>query len=269
MAERVFEDGAVVCRAGDPAMMVFRIRAGALTVEPVGGPLDRPYVMLPGEMFGAEALLAGALYDATARARGRTVLEIADRAAVLAALAARPETALPLIRAALAQGNAPEAPAEPAAALTAEIVPLAPGRAHRPADGAPTAWAAPTPFGAPRLMPATPALVEQIGANGVPVLSFPFVIGREETRGGGHGAHTVDLALQDHMPYNLSRRHFAIERDGDRLLVRDCGSYLGTIVNGTEIGGSRRHHSATLQPGENAITAGKPSSPIRFSLTIA
>lgn len=253
MAERAFEDGVVVCRAGDAAETVFRIKAGALRIEPVRGPLQQAYNMLAGEIFGAEALLAGATYGATARARGPTVLEIADRAAVLAALDARPDAALPLIRAAFAQA---EAPVESELVLTNEVIPTTGDPAGDPGNGT------------PRLMPATPDLAEQIGAEGVPVQSFPFVVGREESQGEGRGARGVDLILHDRTPYNLSRRHFAIEREGDRFVVRDCGSYHGTIVNGTPIGGSEVRQSAALKPGENAIIAGKSSSPIRFSITV-
>jgi len=241
MAERAFEDGAVICLAGEPAEAVFRVRAGALLVEPAGGPLDRPYVLLVGEIFGAEALLAGSAYQATVRARGQTVLDVAGHAAVLAALVARPDAALPLVRAAFDQADFPSQPA--AAAVSA-------GRALR-------------------LVPGTQAVAEQIGADGVPIGSFPFVVGRQQARGEENGARGVDLVLQDRAPYNLSRRHFAIERDGAGFVVRDCGSFHGTIVNGTLIGGSEIRRSAALRPGENAIIAGKATSPMRFSFIIA
>ena len=240
MAERMFEDGAVICRAGEPAEAVFRVRVGALLVEPAGGPLDRPYVLLVGEIFGAEALLAGSAYQATVRARGQTVLDVTGRAAVLAALVARPDAALPLVRAVFDQADFPS---QPAAAVSA-------GHALR-------------------LVPGTQTVAEQIGADGVPISSFPFVVGRQQGRGEENGSRGVDLVLHDRAPYNLSRRHFAIDRDGESFVVRDCGSFHGTIVNGMLIGGSEIRRSATLRPGENAIIAGKATSPMRFSFIVA
>jgi hypothetical protein len=198
-------------------------------------------------VFGCEALLAGVAYQATVRARGRTVVEIADVETMMTTLLLRPDAALPLARAAFEQ-----------AALDA----AAPARAAPPPEPSRAGE-----YGL-RLMPATPALAEQIGADGVVVSSFPFVVGREAARGDGGGSRGVDLVLHDSTPYNLSRRHFAIERDGDRYVVRDCGSYHGTIVNGTPIGGHEIRRSAALRPGENAIVAGKASSPIRFSFVV-
>lgn len=254
MIERTYEDGAFLCHAGEPAEAMFRVRSGELLVEPAGGVPARSYVLRAGEIFGCEALLAGVSYQATARARGRTVVETADVEAMLAALLARPDAALPLARAAFDLAMLDTAPAEPPIARSGGAA-ASPGPSRTGEYGL-------------RLMPATPALIEQIGADGVVVSSFPFIVGRRETRGDGDGARGVDLVLHDSTPYNLSRRHFAIERDGERYVVRDCGSYHGTIVNGMPIGGHEIRRSAPLRPGENAIVAGKPSSPIRFSFVV-
>jgi hypothetical protein len=51
-------------------------------------------------------------------------------------------------------------------------------------------------------------------------------------------AKLPDLTIEDEEPFRLSRDHFMILRSGDRLLVSDLGSALGTIVNGQAIG----HH---------------------------
>jgi pSer/pThr/pTyr-binding forkhead associated (FHA) protein len=78
-----------------------------------------------------------------------------------------------------------------------------------------------------------------------------------------------DLKLLDGKPFNVSRNHFAIERGPDGVQVRDRGSYVGTIVNGVQIGG--HHHVATvpLAVGENEVVAGSPRSPFRFRVVVA
>ena len=52
------------------------------------------------------------------------------------------------------------------------------------------------------------------------------------------------------------------------LLVRDCGSYHGTIVNGVVVGGDDAVLTAQLRAGENEIIAVNTDSPFRFLLTI-
>ncbi len=53
------------------------------------------------------------------------------------------------------------------------------------------------------------------------------------------------------------------------MLVRDCGSYHGTIVNGGVVGGDDAVLTAQLRAGENEIVAGNTGSPFRFLLTIS
>jgi len=78
-----------------------------------------------------------------------------------------------------------------------------------------------------------------------------------------------DLTLSDTKPFNVSRNHFAIERGPDGVQVRDRGSYVGTIVNGVQIGG--HHHVATvpLAVGENDVLADSSRSPFRFRVVVA
>lgn len=256
MVERVFPDGAVICRAGEPAEAVYRVRLGALEIEPATPSTDAAAghapvagrVLMAGETFGVRALLAGAGYAATVRARGETVVEIASREMLLEALAARPEVAWPLIGAAL-ELDQNGAPVEPDFITAAEPVAAKP--------------AAP-PF---RLMPASPAMAEQIGAEGVPVETFPFVVGRRAS-GRESAVDGVTFVLRDTTPYNLSRRHFAIERGDGGYIVRDCDSFHGTIVNGEPIGAAAPSRVAALVPGENRIVAGKPGSPVCFTFTV-
>jgi CRP-like cAMP-binding protein len=235
MTERTFEDGTIVCRAGEPAGAAYRVRSGALTVRPDDG--GTPTLLLAGDVFGTEALLAGGCYAAEATARGRTVVEVVGRDAMIAALRRRPDAVLSLVRAAL----------EADAAAPLDL------------DGASRAY---------RLVPMSDMLAEQIGADGVLVATFPFVVGRMESRRGENGGRGVDLVLRDRQPYNLSRRHFAIERRDAACVVRDCDSHHGTHVNGIRIGAGAASMAAELRPGDNLIVAGTAASPIRFSFLV-
>lgn len=90
------------------------------------------------------------------------------------------------------------------------------------------------------------------------VRKFPFRIGREmgPDHDGLSGFGRVDLALPDHRPYSVSRGHCLVERKGDGYFVRDCGSRLGTIVNGTPIGADSTETTAPLVRGENRLVLG-------------
>ena len=97
---------------------------------------------------------------------------------------------------------------------------------------------------------------------------LPFLVGRAGAGRGKQKPSGIDLALDDRRPYNLSRRHFAVENNGAGLLVRDCGSYHGTTVNGATVGGGETALTAPLRPGENEVIAGSPDSPFRFALIV-
>jgi hypothetical protein len=98
---------------------------------------------------------------------------------------------------------------------------------------------------------------------------LPFRVGRIPVAGEGQPIEVNDLPLSDMTPFNVSRDHFTIERAPDGVQVRDRGSYVGTIVNGVQIG--RHHHVATvpLALGDNEVVAGSPRSPFRFRVVVA
>ena len=93
----------------------------------------------------------------------------------------------------------------------------------------------------------------------------PFRVGRAAAGilGDNH------LELHDQQPYSVSRNHFLIDWSGDEVIVRDRGSFLGTIVNGEKIGGKRSKGQVTLHRGDNTVIAGDQKSPFRFRIHIA
>ncbi len=105
--------------------------------------------------------------------------------------------------------------------------------------------------------------------NGLPegellVSSFPFKVGRKSRSSLSHN----HLSIEDRKPYSISRDHFAFERQGDRLVIRDRGSYLGIKVNGRQIGGDRQEAAMTLEPGENTLVLGESSKAFSFKVVV-
>jgi hypothetical protein len=117
------------------------------------------------------------------------------------------------------------------------------------------------------LTPAAAALF--LPAGTLRLAHLPFRVGRLPVAGEAQPIEVNDLQLSDTRPFHVSRNHFAIERGPDGVQVRDRGSYVGTIVNGVQIGG--HHHVATvpLAVGDNEVVAGSPRSPFRFRVVVA
>jgi CRP-like cAMP-binding protein len=103
----------------------------------------------------------------------------------------------------------------------------------------------------------------------VEIRKFPFRIGRHPDHEGISGFGRVDLDLPDHRPYSVSRGHCLIERQGESYILRDCGSRLGTIVNGEALGAEASEVAAALRPGENRILLGSEQSPHEYLVTVA
>jgi hypothetical protein len=113
----------------------------------------------------------------------------------------------------------------------------------------------------------TPAAAAAARALNLALL--PFRVGRLPVTGEAQPMEVNDLQLADIKPFNVSRNHFAIERGPDGVQVRDRGSYVGTIVNGVQIGGHRQVATGPLVVGENEVVAGSPRSPFRFRVVVA
>ena len=113
-----------------------------------------------------------------------------------------------------------------------------------------------------------PDIIRRIGKDSMTIDMFPFLIGRQSSRTSEAMGPPVSLAISDNQPFQLSRRHFMIDQDEDGIIVRDCGSHNGTIVNGALLGGSSIGFRAVLVPGENEIIAGTLISPFQFSCWI-
>jgi pSer/pThr/pTyr-binding forkhead associated (FHA) protein len=119
-----------------------------------------------------------------------------------------------------------------------------------------------------RLVLAGRRLRAALGAEEIAVHELPFRIGRAASGEGKDTYDVVHLAITDARPFNLSRRHFSIEEENGALLVRDCGSYHGTTLNGQILGGEGRPSSAPLMSGKSERVAGRADSPFRFRILV-
>jgi CRP/FNR family transcriptional regulator, cyclic AMP receptor protein len=119
-----------------------------------------------------------------------------------------------------------------------------------------------------RVLPLTNVAKKAVPEEGMTVSKFPFRVGREPAEGKSR-LSSNDLGLPDSEPYNVSREHFSIEVDGEGVVLYDRGSFHGTIVNGSQIGGNRVIGSIRLKAGGNEVIAGPADSPFRFSITVS
>jgi CRP/FNR family transcriptional regulator, cyclic AMP receptor protein len=115
----------------------------------------------------------------------------------------------------------------------------------------------------------TIALRERIGTQPIRVDQFPFVVGRRPRPGEKLPRRVPDLVLDDLSPFRLSRLHFVIASEHNRLLVRDLDSSLGTSVNGEPIGSHFRTDVAELKLGQNRIVAGGFDSDFAFTALVS
>jgi len=78
-----------------------------------------------------------------------------------------------------------------------------------------------------------------------------------------------DLAISDKWPYYLSREHLSLALQDNQMLLVDNNSKLGTIVNGTLIGGSEGSSDRIpLRHGKNEVVMGGASSPFKFQIEV-
>ena len=107
-----------------------------------------------------------------------------------------------------------------------------------------------------------------VGDEPISIKYFPFLVGREASKLSEAMSPPVKLAVPDKEPFQMSRRHFTIEQEGNNIIVRDCGSQNGTIVNGFMLGGGSTTFRKILNPGKNDIIAGTFVSNFCFTCLI-
>lgn len=119
------------------------------------------------------------------------------------------------------------------------------------------------------LAPLNPLCASRFGEGFVDLVieKFPFRIGRLNQEDGSVFSSN-DLSIPDKQPFQVSRNHCSIEREGDHYFIRDRGSTLGTIVNNVQIGVNHGTLTGDLKKGENTLVVGTLRSPFKFRIEL-
>ena len=250
MTKVSFHHDEVIFRTGDPSQCAYMIESGQVEVF-AGNPAEPvPIALLgAGEILGEGALIEERPRSLNARAVGTVGLSAVSRDQFVKLMFKDPVEGLVILR-----------------AFFERLRTFGSRTGRNDAVGAPPA-AATSRANRITLMPLTEMARQVLPTEGRVIDRYPFRIGREPLLGKSRLSMN-DLGLPDIEPFNVSREHFAIDRDGDSLMVVDRGSFLGTIVNGEQIGGHRTAGSAPLRSGSNEIIAGVHDSPYGFSAVL-
>lgn len=250
MAERLVSPGEVIYREGEDSDAVFVIEEGEVMVTRLD-PRGKRVTLAGlgrGQFFGEMGVIRDTTRSTTVSAKDKVKLLVLGKADFLAAFGADNPIALPLLRMLCER-------------LSRANGQLVSGRLLRP--GAPMAEVARI-----TLLPASRSTENQIGDEGVVVSELPFRVGRKlRAKERGHYAG-VGLALGAKDIFDISPEHFAIEDQKGRLVARDLGSHLGTIVNGVRIADFEQTAVVGLQFGQNLVQPGGIDCPFQFSVVV-
>jgi len=258
-----YKEGDFLFRQGDPSDHVLRVRSGEIEIlREVGATSVLLGHVRDGEWLGEMGVIEGRSRSATARAVTDGEVEVLTARQFLERVSSDPALAHDLIlRLSVKLRRIDDK-------IAGELLPLAHDRSS---DGAgETASDAVIADDATIWLTAqSDALRARIGAAPIHVAKLPFLVGRVPVEGDAQPLRRPDLLIEDEEPFRLSRQHFIIARSGDRLLVSDLGSTLGTMVNGWAIGHHFMKDAEPLHRGENHVVAGGKDSPFKFSVFIS
>lgn len=270
MDDRILEDGDAVYQLGDPPNSIFAVIEGCILITAAGAdgkPVGQ--VLGPGSIYDFSLALGAGAKPPRIKALGTTKIRMYSRAeAQISATDGAGEFSGLLARI-LGTGGTEAAPA---AAAVAPVVPApetdvadAPAEGESPVEIVDDEIEEGEDYSDEpvlvRLIIDDPEIADSVEYAEYDLYAFPFIVGRVD----GEGLHgNIDLSIPDSSPFQLSRRHFMLERKDDIFQVVDCNSYHGTIVNGDKLGGGSTSFRKTLPPGENEIVAGTEDSSFRF-----
>jgi CRP-like cAMP-binding protein len=306
MSSALFQPGQMIFREGDTTQEAYRILKGRVEISIAGEGKSVILAQLgEGDIFGEMAMVDERPRSASAQALDVTECEVLTAENFNEAVLQRPEILIPYLasfferlrtandrlrmemrlRAQAEQRASAPAASSPAAAVARVVAPVAKPiappsiemtrvAAAAPVAAAPsTAPVAPPPEGGYQSIVLTACndhAMARLPESSVTIQKFPFRIGRKhETPGKGATVFASnDLPIADEKPYQISRNHCSIEREGDHFFVRDRGSSLGTVVNDAAIGLAENSLTQDLRGGENQILLGSDDSQFQFKVTL-
>lgn len=253
--QKQFAAGEIVLREGDPSDSVVLVEAGRLEVlRTVGDEGILLGAAGPGEFIGEMGVLEARPRSATVRAATDLEVELIERTAFLERVSRDPALAHKLLTRMSRRLRHVED-------LLARLHARSHDHLRRPA----LAGARP----ALELRAATYAAKFYVGLEPIAIEHLPFTVGREARPDEVVAGGAADLAIAEPEPYRLSRLHFSLLAEGDGIWLRDLGSELGTIVNGTPLGRDFPQDGVVLQAGANAVVAGGKGSPFEFTVVLS
>jgi hypothetical protein len=306
MSSALFQPGQMIFREGDTTQEAYRILKGRVEISIAGDGKSVILAQLgEGDIFGEMAMVDERPRSASAQALEVTECEVLTAENFNEAVLQRPEILIPYLasfferlrtandrlrmemrlRAQAEQRASAPAASNPAAAMARVVAPVAKPiappslemtrvSAPAPVPTAPsTAPVAPPPEGGYQSIVLTACnehAMARLPESSVTIQKFPFRIGRKhDTPGKGATVFASnDLPIADEKPYQISRNHCSIEREGDHFFVRDRGSSLGTVVNDAAIGLAENSLTQDLRGGENQILLGSDDSQFQFKVTL-
>jgi CRP-like cAMP-binding protein len=306
MSSALFQPGQMIFREGDTTQEAYRILKGRVEISIAGDGKSVILAQLgEGDIFGEMAMVDERPRSASAQALEVTECEVLTAENFNEAVLQRPEILIPYLasfferlrtandrlrmemrlRAQAEQRASAPAASNPAAAVARVVAPVA--KPIAPPSLEMTRVVVPAPVAtAPSVAPVAPPpeggyqsivltacndhAMARLPESSVTIQKFPFRIGRKhETPGKGATVFASnDLPIADEKPYQISRNHCSIEREGDHFFVRDRGSSLGTVVNDVAIGLAENSLTQDLRGGENQILLGSDDSQFQFKVTL-
>jgi CRP-like cAMP-binding protein len=306
MSQAIFQPGQMIFREGDTTQEAYRILKGRVEISIAGDGKAVILAQLgEGDIFGEMAMVDERPRSASAQALEVTECEVLTAENFNEAVLQRPEILIPYLasfferlrtandrlrmemrlRAQAEQRASVPVASNPAAPVARVVAPLT--KSIAPPSLEITRVSAPAPVAtAPSAAPVTPPpeggyqsviltacndhARARLPETSVAIQKFPFRIGRKhDTPGKGATVFASnDLPIADDKPYQISRNHCSIEREGDNFFVRDRGSSLGTVVNEAAIGLAENSLTQDLRGGENQILLGSDDSQFQFKVTL-
>jgi CRP/FNR family transcriptional regulator, cyclic AMP receptor protein len=247
MEQLEFPAGSVIFHAGDASTSAYLIRSGTVELlSDSSGSAASLAQLGPGEVFGEMSLIEERPHALTARAASAVQLSSLTREEFELLLTTDPATfriyltaLFERLRTLSAQVGAAKAAPSATSGLSVTIHPL-------------TRRAAAT-----------------LPREGLPVTKYPFRIGRAAADDEAIPLDVNDLWLIDKKPFNISRNHALLQREGDAVTVKDRGSWLGMYVNDVQIGGGTGARQMSLEDGDNILVLGNRMSPYQFRVHLA
>lgn len=259
--------GQVIFREGDDSQEAYRILAGRVDIS-IGTGSKRILLarLGPGDIFGEMAMIEDKARSATATAAEGVEAEVMSPADFNRAILQDPARLVPYLASFFERLRTTNNMLRMEMRRRGAGAETAGERLHvDPGPGASSI----------QVLPAARVLLSaqtdhargRCSAEELRVDKFPFRLGRMSS-GGADVLVQNDFFIRDEEPFQISRNHCAIDREGDRFYLRDRGSTLGTVVNGRRIGLRWEAISAPLQGGENRVVLGAEGSPFEFCVRI-